>query len=86
MHPIQLNAEAKMNDDNVLSQIPGEILDEAGYALPPAESCAIDTLRRVVQLADGRRAEVTFVKQCGRRGRTTRWFWTPVDAQMVSDD
>lgn len=70
-------------NDNVLSRIPGEILGAAGYSLPSAESTEGDTQRLVVRLPDGTRAEVTFVKLKSKKGKTTRWFWTPESAMMI---
>jgi hypothetical protein len=60
-----------MNDDNVLSKIPGEFLGAAGYALPEASRSDHATQRAVLKLPDGSRAEVVFVrlrsKKAGRR-------------------
>ena len=65
-----------------LSKIPGEILGPAGCSLPAAESSTENTQRLVVRLPDGTRAEVTFVKLKSKKGKTTRWFWTPKSAVL----
>ena len=40
-------------------------------------------LRVRVRLPDGTRAEVVFVKLKSKKGKTTRWFWTPDSATIV---
>jgi hypothetical protein len=72
-----------MNDDNILSRIPGQILGGAGYELPDAATSPDDSLRVRVRLPDGTRAEVVFVKLSSKKGKTTRWFWTPDSATIV---
>jgi hypothetical protein len=72
--------------DNVLNKIPGEILGAAGYSLPAAESSTETTQRLIVRLPDGTRAEVTFVKLKSKKGKMTRWFWTPDSAVMVDEE
>ena len=74
-----------MNDDNVLSKIPGEFLGVAGYALPEASRSDHATQRVVLQLPDGSRAEVVFVKLRSKKGWSTRWFWTPDGAVIIED-
>ena len=74
-----------MNDDNVLSKIPGEFLGAAGYALPEASRSDHATQRVVLQLPDGSRAEVVFVKLRSKKGWSTRWFWTPDGAVIIED-
>ena len=68
-----------MNDTNILSRIPGELVAE----LPEAASSPDDSLRVRVRLPDGTRAEVVFVKLSSKKGKTTRWFWTPDSATIV---
>ena len=70
-------------DRDVLSKIPGEILGSAGYALPAAESSAENTQRVTVRLPDGTRAQVTFARLRSRKGRSSRWFWTPASARLI---
>ena len=73
-----------MNDDNILSKIPGEILGSTGYELPDAATSPDDSLRVTVRLPDGTRAEVVFVKLKSKKGKTTRWFWTPDSAVLIT--
>jgi len=71
--------------DNILSEIPGEVLGSAGYELPDAASSADGSLRVTVRLPDGTRAEVVFVKLSSKKGRSTRWFWTPDSAVLIEE-
>ena len=64
-----------MNDTNILSRIPGELIAE----LPEAASSPDDSLRVRVRLPDGTRAEVVFVKLHSEEG----WLWTPDSAVIV---
>ena len=51
-----------MMDRDVLSTIPGELLSAALHSLPDAASSEETTLRLVVELPEGLRAEVTFAR------------------------
>ncbi len=75
-----------MNDyDKVLTKIPGEVLASASDELPEAASSPDASLRMRIRLPDGRRAEVVFVKLSSKKGRSTRWFWTPDSAVLLED-
>jgi len=75
-----------VNDyDKVLSNIPGEVLTSAGDELPEAASSPDASLRVRIRLPDGTRAEVVFVKLSSKKGRSTRWFWTPDNAVFLED-
>ena len=65
-----------MNDDNILSKIPGEILGSAGYSLPAAETSTENTQRLVVRLPAGTRAEMTFVRLKSRRQNEPQFLQT----------
>jgi hypothetical protein len=71
--------------DNILSKIPGELLSSTRNNLPQALPNGPDTQRVLLRLPDGTRAEVTFVKIKSKKGRSTRWFWTPDSAVMVEE-
>jgi hypothetical protein len=49
-------------DRDVLSKIPGDILSAAVLSLPEAASSEEETLRLLVDLPGGLRAEVTFAR------------------------
>ena len=79
-------------DRDVLSTIPGKLLSAALHSLPDAASSKDDTLRVVVELVDGLRAEVTFARL--RRSPNAkftqhsaqfgpRWYWMPASAVLV---
>ena len=70
---------------NILSKTPGEMLGSAGYELPDAATSPDDSLRVRVRLPDGTRAEVVFVKLKSKKGKTTRWFWTPDSAVLITE-
>ena len=73
-------------DDNILRTIPGETLGAASLTLPDATTWPTNMLRAVVVLPDGRRAEVSYVRNTSKRGRSTRWFWTPVAAVLLEEE
>ena len=72
-----------IEDRDVLSKIPGEILGSACHELPQAEPDGPDTQRVVVRLPDGSRAEVIFARLRSKKGKTTSWFWTPASARLI---
>ena len=59
------------------------ILGAASLTLPDAMSSRANTHSAVVVLPDGRRAEVTYLRNTSKKGRSTRWFWTPVSAVII---
>jgi hypothetical protein len=68
----------------------GELLSAALQSLPDAASLEETTLRLVVKLPEGLRAEVTFarLKRPHRRKKNpteTHWFWTPASAVLVEE-
>jgi len=71
---------------DVLSKIPGELIAPTRSGLPQAHPDGPDTQRVIVRLPDGARAEVTFVKLKSKKGKMTRWFWTPNRAVILDDD
>jgi len=74
----------EMNDDNVLSRIPGELL--APYTQRASASAPRGPpISNASSFAypDGVRAEVTYVKIKSKKGKTTRWFWTPDSARIT---
>jgi hypothetical protein len=76
-----------MIDRDVLSTIPGALLSAAIHSLPDPASSENDTERRVIQLPDGLRAEVTFarLRRSHKNVRDSRWFWTPASAVIVEE-
>jgi len=72
-----------MNDDNILSTIPGEFLGPDRHGLADAAMSEEATQRVVVRLPDGARYEVTYVRIRSKKGKTTSWFWTPNSAVLL---
>jgi len=72
-----------MNDDNILSRIPGELLAPTRNQLPPAQPDGPATQRVLIRLPDGTRAEVVYVKLKTKKGKSVRWFWTPDSAVIL---
>jgi hypothetical protein len=72
-----------VTDDNLLSKIPGELLAPTRNGLPQPQSDGPDTQRVIIRLPDGACAEVTFVKLKSKKGRMSRWFWTPNHARIL---
>jgi hypothetical protein len=75
-----------MNDNNILSRIPGELLAPTRNNLPQAQPDGSATQRVVIRLPDGTRAEMTYVKLKTKNGQTVRWFWTPDSAVIVEGE
>jgi len=75
-------------DRDVLSTIPGATLNAALLSLPDAASSDEDTLRLVVDLPEGLRAEVTSarLKRPYIKKGSGSWFWTPASAVIISDE
>jgi len=84
-----------LSDRDVLSAIPGEHLRAALHSLPDAASSEETTLRVVVDLVDGLRAEVTFARlrrspharltQANSRESGPHWYWMPASAVLIKE-
>ena len=72
-----------MTDDNELSKIPGEFLGPTTNGLPDAATSEEVTQRVIVRLPDGARYEVTYFRLRSKKGRSSRWFWTPDSARLI---
>ena len=71
---------------DVLSKIPGELLGPTRNGLPQAQPDSPDSQRVIIRLPDGTRVEVTYAKIKSRKGKMTRFFWTPNSAVILNDD
>ena len=74
-----------MNDDNILSRIPGDLLAPTSNDLSQAQPDGPATQRVVIRLPDGARVEVTYVKVRSKKGKSVRWFWTPDSAVLIDE-
>ena len=72
-----------MNNDDILGRIPGELLTPTRNHLAQAQPDGPATQRVLIRLPDGTRVEVTYVKVKSKKGKTTRWFWTPDRATIT---
>jgi len=72
-----------IEDRDILSRIPGEILGAACHELPQAEPDGPDTQSMILRLPDGSSAKVTFAKLRSKKGKRTHWFWTPASATLI---
>jgi len=68
---------------DILSPIPGELLAPTRNDLLQAQPDGPATQRVVIRLLNGTRVEVTSVKVKSKKGKTTRWFWTPDSATII---
>jgi hypothetical protein len=72
-----------MVPEYVLGLIPGEVISAAAKTLPDAERDT-ETFREVTVEIPGRfKARIRFERFQFRRGRLSRWFWTPHSAQKI---
>jgi hypothetical protein len=71
-------------DHDILSTIPGDLLNAALLSLPDAAASDANTLRRILQLPNGQRADITFARLKRSQARPgSRWYWTPASAVVV---
>ena len=72
-----------MATESVLGLIPGEIISAAAKTLPNAETDA-EVFREATVDVPGRfRATIRFERFHFRRGKMSRWFWTPDSAKRI---
>jgi len=69
--------------DNILSRIPGGLIAPRRNDLRQAQPDGPDTQRVIIRLPDGACAEVTFVKLKSKKGKMSRWFWSPNHARIL---
>jgi hypothetical protein len=71
------------DDEYLLRYIPGECLGAAAKSLPDAERDT-EKFRDVVLDVPGRfTARVRFERFHFKRGKMSRWFWTPHSAERI---
>ena len=80
-----MSRRLRMDDNNVLSSIPGEHIARAALRLPDAETAPDESHQMVIALPqpDSRRILLTFRRFKHKRARTTRWFWTAESAVII---
>jgi len=72
-----------MAPEFVLGLIPGEIISAAATTLPDPENDTEAFREATVDLPGGLRATIRFERFQFRRGKMSRWFWTPHSAKRV---
>ena len=72
-----------MMSESVLSLIPGELISAAAKALPDPERDTEAFREASVEVPGGIKARIRFERFQFRRGRVTRWFWTPYSARRI---
>ena len=72
-----------MMSESVLSLIPGELISAAAKALPDPERDTEAFREANVEVPGGIKARIRFERFQFRRGRVTRWFWTPYSARRL---
>jgi hypothetical protein len=58
--------------DELLSEIPGEMVGAAAHSLPGARTSEEQTLRVTVRLPDGQRAQVTLTRLRSKEGKSVQ--------------
>ena len=72
-----------MADENVLRFIPGDCIAAAGKTLPDAEKDKEAFREVVVDVPGFFKAKIRFERFHSKRGKMSRWFWTPESAERV---
>jgi hypothetical protein len=67
----------------VLGLIPGELISAAAKTLPDAEKDTEVFREATVDVPGGFKARIRFERFRFRRGKMSRWFWTPYNAKRV---
>jgi hypothetical protein len=73
-------------DRDLLAQIPGQLLAPDNYELPAPAGPGAPDVAHVVTDWNGRRVRLTFARMRSRKGRTSRWFWSPASAVFLENE
>jgi hypothetical protein len=70
---------------NVLASVPGEHIARAAAELPDAASAANDLHYVEIKLPppDGRRILLTFRRFKRKHRKSTKWFWSAQEAEVI---
>lgn len=69
--------------ENIIALIPGEYLASSQYGLPPPETCKGQYQEVTIDVPRLYRVRIRFEPFHHKRGKTSRWFWTPKSAVRV---
>jgi hypothetical protein len=72
-----------MADENVLRFIPGDCIAAAAKTLPDAETDTEEFREVVIDIPRWFNAKIRFERLHFKRGKMSRWFWTPYSAKRV---
>ena len=72
-----------MADENVLRFIPGEYISAAKQGLPDPETDTEAFREVVIDVPRWFKAKIRFERFHFKRGKMSRWFWTPHSAERV---
>ena len=72
-----------MASENVLALIPGEVISAAAKTLPDAEKDTEAFREATVDVPGRLKATIRFERFHFKRGRVSRWFWTPYSARRI---
>jgi hypothetical protein len=72
-----------MAPEYVLGLIPGELISAAAKALPDPERDTETFREAIVEVPGGSKAKIRFERFHFKRGKMSRWFWTPYSAKRL---
>ena len=72
-----------MASESVLALIPGEVISAAAKTLPDPERDTETFREATVEVPAGIKARIRFERFHFKRGRVSRWFWTPYSARRI---
>jgi hypothetical protein len=72
-----------MMNENVLRLIPGEYISGAAKTLPDAGTDTEAFREVVIDVPGSYKAKIRFERFHFKRGKTSRWFWTPESAERL---
>jgi hypothetical protein len=72
-----------MATEYVLGLIPGEVISAAAKTLPDAQTDTEAFREATIDLPGRFRATIRFERFQFKRGKATRWFWTPHSAKRL---
>ena len=72
-----------MADDDILRFIPGDCIAAAAKALPDAKTDTEAFRETIVDVPGPFKARIRFERFHFKRGKMSRWFWTPHSAERI---
>jgi hypothetical protein len=69
--------------DNILPLIPGDCIAAGAMELPEAEKDTATFREVLIDVPGHFKARIRFERFHSKRGKMSRWFWTPHSAERV---